>query len=307
MGINNENNEETKQSKFKSAFQKVSEIGRQKFQDLKTYTEEKKIENKKLKDEKKLKKYNPVDKDLYFSNQFNIPNLVKIVDDAERRDVELCKNAIGWLEKINNVEVLFLYDEFARDSLCGINFYPSISCDTMYYMDNFEKNYFINVNEMFNRAHSEKLAELRHIAHSLGAKKCIIEISVGISSADTNKKNVSGGKNNVSSSSATTNTNCISERSVTQWTGNNNPVKPKLKWYSKDENIKRLIEMRCSGDNSIMAETLEISCSSTATISVQTAIAIDLVVKASKVKVSSNFENQSKKENNSRLFYTIEF
>jgi len=307
MDNTNENIQDKKQNKFKSAFQKVSDISKQKFNDLKSFAEDKKVQNQKIKEEKQLKKYNPINKEYFFSNQFNIPNVIKIVDDAERRDIELCKDSIGWLNKINNVEVLFLYDEFVRDSLCNINFYPTATCDTIYCMDNFENNLFINANEVFNRANSEKLAELRHIAHSLGAKKCTIEISVGASNTDIKKKNVSSGENNVSSTSSSTNTNFISERSVTQWTGNNNPVQPKLKWYSKDENIKRLIEMRCSGDNSIMTETLEISCSSTATISVQTAIAIDLMVKSSKVKASSNFENQSNKENNSRLFYTIEF
>lgn len=33
-----------------------------------------------------------------------------IVDDAVRRDIDVCEGSIGWLGKENDIEILYLYD-----------------------------------------------------------------------------------------------------------------------------------------------------------------------------------------------------
>ena len=49
-------------------------------------------------------------------------------------------------------------------------------CDAVYYVDPFNRNRFIRSDAIFSIAHEEQVAELRHIAEKLGAKKCSIEI-----------------------------------------------------------------------------------------------------------------------------------
>ena len=72
---------------------------------------------------KRLKKLNPLFPDEYWSEEFYIPNIICIVDDAVRRDVDGCQGAIGWRENKKGTEVLFLYDEFVEE--CGLKFVPA--------------------------------------------------------------------------------------------------------------------------------------------------------------------------------------
>ena len=88
-----------------------------------------------------------------------------------------------------------------------------------------------------------------------------------------------------------------------EFEGNVNCVEPELKWFSYDDNIKRLIEMRMSNSNSIKSETLELSGASSATMSQKTAYAIDSAVGGGGVSLSSQVE----KENHSKFIYHIEF
>lgn len=48
--------------------------------------------------------------------------MIKIVDDAERRGIDVCEGAIGWLGKVANTEIMYLYDEAVEDS--GLTFVP---------------------------------------------------------------------------------------------------------------------------------------------------------------------------------------
>jgi hypothetical protein len=86
---------------------------------------------KKIKEDNEKKEYerlSPLFLEDYQSESFNIPNVIKIVDDAVRRDNKMCEGAIGWLAmegagktNLKKTEVLYLYDE-ARE-ISGIPFF----------------------------------------------------------------------------------------------------------------------------------------------------------------------------------------
>ena len=83
---------------------------------------------------------------------------------------------------------------------------------------------------------------------------------------------------------------------------------PNLKWFSHDDNIKRLIDMRCGGENTIKSETLELSGSSSATMSKKTASSIDQAVdKIGGVGGNYAMEQKADRESQSKLIYIIEF
>ena len=63
---------------------------------------------------RRMKLYNPLFPEEYFGEEFFVTNIIQIVDDAVRRDIDVCKGAIGWRGKKKGVEVLFLYDEFGK-------------------------------------------------------------------------------------------------------------------------------------------------------------------------------------------------
>lgn len=263
---------------------------------------------------RKLKRYNPIFPEQFSSNSFNIPNIIVIVDDAKRRGIDVCEGAIGWLSNDKGVEILHLYDEAVVFS--GIQFVPTASCDSVYYVDSFDRNRFIRIDCIFNKAHEERLAELKHIAHSLGAKRCSIEISesnvdtsylsknVGINESYKGIKSSENAKQKISAKDSNQRSGIIE----VEFEGSCEPKTPTLKWFAYDDNIKRLIEMRCGGNNSVKKETLDLSGSSSATMSQKTAYAIDAAVgKIGGMKGQISMDTQAAKEHHSKFRFTIEF
>lgn len=278
--------------------------------------------------ERRKKKYNPITMREFKSKSFNLPNIIKIVDDAVRRDIDVCEGAIGWLDKENETEVLYLYDEAVANS--GIEFLPTVGCDQIYYVDHFDRSKFIQVESIFERSHSERLAELERIAYSLGAKSCLIEIeyadaeslstsrSAGLThSFSTKIKNdENGGKSeneqkiSVGIDNSRSLSNHRSGKARTYFSGNAEPIRPELKWFAKDESIKGLIEMRCSSSNSIRSRTLVLEGSTSATMSYHIACSIDGLLKQGATrKIQSKFSMATKaiRENSSKLIFDVEF
>lgn len=262
---------------------------------------------------RRMKKYNPLFPEKYHSSEFKIPNMIMIVDDAVRRGIDVCEGAIGWTGNDAGMEILFLYDEYIEQS--GINFDPTADCDAVYYVDSFDRSRFVRTDCIFAKSHEEKLAELEHIAYSLGAKSCSIEIAESNSDVFVEKKSSSTGMRykvisageSYEKSSKNMAANSRSGKTIVEFSGHNEPTKPNLKWFAKDNNILGLIEMRCSGNNSIKSKVLELSGSSHSTMSQKTASSIDLAVKGIGAKSSFNMEKQAAKENSSKLIFEIEF
>ena len=88
-----------------------------------------------------------------------------------------------------------------------------------------------------------------------------------------------------------TNTNQSSGTGIIRFQGNNEPNKPDLKWFKHDENMKRLIEMRCEGKNMVEYKVLELEGTSNASMSIKTAATIDgAVSKLANAKHSAGME-----------------
>lgn len=274
----------------------------------------------KAKDEnylRRIKKYNPLFPEQFKSEDFNIPNMIMIVDDAVRRGIDVCEGAIGWLSNENGIEVLHLYDEAIEMS--GIQFVPAAVCDAIYYIDNFDRNRFINLDCIFDKAQEERLAELKHIAYSLGAKRCSIEISESISESEVKKKKfdlseavrvksvqISSSKNAEKELSYQGKTQ-RSGKVTAEFEGSSIAQMPTLKWFKHDETIKKLIAMRCDGSNPIKKETLMLEGSASATMSQKAACAIDNAVSKMGVKGKSDIETKATRENRSKLVFEVEF
>lgn len=266
---------------------------------------------------RRLKKYNPLFPDVFYSAEFNIPNMIVIRDDAERRGIDVCEGAIGWLNNESGMEVLYLYDEEAP--VCGLTFIPSVDCDAVYYVDSYDRKRFIRTDCIFKKAHEEKLAELKHIAHALGAKSCTIDIRESVVEENSTKKKaaIGGGglfhgskvsaNESAEQNTSAKNANRMSGKITSIFEGNSTPKSPTLKWFAHDTIIINLIESRMNGDNSIKAETLELAGSSSATMSQKTAYAIDNAVGAMKLKGNSSMETQAARENHSTFLFSIEF
>lgn len=267
---------------------------------------------------RRLKKYNPLFPEQYKNETYCLPNMITIVDDAVRRGIDVCEGAIGWTSKQNDMEVLHLYDEAIEMS--GIKFIPMATCDAIYYVSSFDRNVFIRTDCIFSRAHEERMAELKNIAYSLGAKSCEIEISESTLEVSSQKSSFSSSSeatikgvtvsqsDSLEQNSSSKSSNQRSGKIVAEFEGSDSPVRPELKWFANDDTIKGLIEMRCSNSNSIKSETLILSGSSSAAMSQKTAYAIDAAVnKIASAGTSKSMESEAIRENTSKLIFSIKF
>ena len=299
-------NKEKSASKFANFMNKASDFGKKAAEGIQKGAKDLSDQTQKTLHEQRMKYYNPLFKDKFFSEDYKIPNVIQIVDDAVRKDVDVCEGAIGWTKTTEGVEVLYLYDEFVRES--KVNFVPFIKCDAIYCVDNFDRTKFINTESIFDRSMNEKMAELEHIAYSLGAKSCSIEMIESNSEEELSKKQASGKVPKVGASIESglhkASKSYQGGKNISYFEGERTPVEPKLKWFAYDDNIKNLIEMRCAGDRTIKSKSLIFKGSSSATMSRKNAIAIDVI---SKAKGSMSMENKSIKEHCTQMVLEIEF
>lgn len=256
----------------------------------------------------RLKKYNPLFADSYNSADFVLPRIIVIVDAIVRQGVDVCEGAIGWSNREGDAEVLYLYEESL--GMKDIQFYPNATCDGVYYEDSYNPNRYIRVDCIFNKAHEERLAELKNVAHMLGAKRCTIEITETKHEITSNNRAVGLGKKIGSMSVSAENSSSQSRagKITAEFEGSSIPHKPKLKWFANDENIKKLIDMRCKSSNALKSETLELFGSSSATMSQKAAASIDAVVSKIGLKgVSASMQSQAMVEHSSKLIFSVEF
>ena len=181
------------------------------------------------------------------------------------------------------------------------------------------KKRFIRTDCIFKKAHEEKLAELKHIAHALGAKSCTIEINESDVEVNVSKRKASIGgggllygaklssTENAEQNASAKVSNRRSGRITSTFEGCNTPKMPSLKWFAHDEIILKLIDSRLNSDNSLKTETLELDGASSATMSQKTAYAIDNAVGAMKLKGNSSMESQAVREKHSTFLFSIEF
>ena len=267
-----------------------------------------------------LKKYNPVFPEVYNSDSFTVPNMIVIVDDAVCKGIEVCEGSIGWLSTQKDVEILHLYDEAVEFS--GLKFIPVASCDSVYYVDNLDRNRYIKLDGYFDRMQNSKLAELEHIAFSLGAKRYTVEMqestkehSKSMKKAFENVKLPIGKSKKGAYSSAEINYESLSQTSKkvlkeAEFANGAEPVHPNLRWFKLDDEINNLIDMRLSGqikNNEMKRYSIELEGSDYSNISAGTAAKIDAAV--SKINAGAGYDmvSQHKKESSRKLVFKIEF
>lgn len=300
---------------FSETVQKTSEISKKLSNSVQEKAKDLSDKNRNENYIKRLKKYNPLFPERFYSEEFNLPNMIIIVDDAVRRGIDVCEGAIGWLSDEKGMEVLHLYDEEVKNS--GIQFIPAPICDAVYYVDRFDRNRFIQTENIFSKAQEERLAELKHIAHALGAKRCSIEISESTEVSQKSKKafeekiKIPFGKisEGFSAEMVSSNSNSAKMRGTIEavFEGSSEVSVPKLKWFANDDTIKKLIEMRMDETNRIKSEELVLDGAASATMSQKTACAIDGAIGKIGVGGKTDFESMATKEHHSRLVFKIEF
>lgn len=266
--------------------------------------------------EQQLAHYNPVFPDEYSAPDYDLPNLIIIEDEDQRKDVEVCKGSIGWLEKKDGMEILHLYEEAVPFS--GLEFYPHPMCEAAYYFDSFNKDRFIQLDAYHEVIQQERVTELRNIAHALGAKECYLETYEEDHSYAHSKQSKGGSVsskisaigNSSGSASQEVSDDQTQKRTVIYsqvFEGNDNPSRPELNWFKKDKEINSLIEARCSQENTLKEYSILIDTASSLGMSVSRAAKLDNALKGVKVKSNFSFEDEIRNESRRKLVYNIKF
>ena len=263
------------------------------------------------------KYYSPVMYDEYMAEDYDLPNLIVIVDEDRRKNVDICEGAIGWLKIVSKAEVLYMYDEFVDDS--GLLFYPQPSMDSLYMVDRFDKKRFINVSSYLAVAQSEKMTELKQIAHKLGAKYCKLVSYEGSKQTVTTQTKIKGnaslkGKKAPKGSLDSEINSSKSEEHSTQvmfeqkFDSTGEATMPELKFYAHDAEIKALIDSRLNPETSNTTEyRMGIDCRSSTSMSFSMAHKVDAVLKKMGLGASLNVSKEVKTESQNTLEFYVEF
>lgn len=293
----NENMKEKAKEGFSALWKRASDFAEKTADSAKNLAEQ----TKQSIHDQKAKRYTPLtEKDLK-AKSFQIPNIIHIVDDSANREYVVDPKAIGWIEAHKDIPVLHMYQKYAQK--CGLVFVPVLQRDRAYYADNFDSAKYIEAGEVFGKSTKEKLAELNHIAFSLGAKACDIVIAEGDKQTETQsfQLKLSGGKGNLSSTSNITQNQHAEDHSL--FNGHNDPQMPTLKWFAHDESIKNFIDQRLK--QQVQRKELRLSGSLSATMSKAAACALDDLLGIKKGSIS--MEAMSAKEHSSTLIFRVEF
>ena len=302
---------------LKSAMSKVGEAGKNVadatkngMQSLSNKAQELSAQAKEKQLEELLKKDPPVFHDQYMAPTFELPQLIQIVTNEIKQEIEAYKGAMGWSNKEDGIEVMHLYQGAVDNS--AIAFVPSADCDAVYCAHPLDKNCYIRLDNYFSYIQQAKLAELQRIAFALGVKHYWVELVETTNQSDKTKNTVSfnamtaakGSAEREMQMSTTAQSKSLAEMRFAE---GREPQVPELYYFVKDKNIQELIAMRCSSDKRVMLTeyTIELSNSNTSAMSVSTAAKI--AVAANKMGAGGSFQTQSAKEQNSKMIFKMEF
>lgn len=264
-----------------------------------------------------MKFHNPLFLEELKSGEKAVPDLITIIDDDEKKGVEVCKGSLGWISKENGLNVLHLFNK--EVSNIEKQFVPYELLYEVYLRDPYDSDSFVVLQDYFKKMEEAKVAELENIAHSLGAKKCEIELieeKKKIEKKDKNghvKGNVKVKKAKAEISEEIKLENIETEKSKivssTEFKGNSKPVRPELKWFKKDEKIKGLIAAVCSEtvDNKMSKQRFTIDRSSSKSMSREMAAKIDGAISKLGFEGNMNMESEVLTESRKIFVFSVEF
>lgn len=267
--------------------------------------------------EMRLKKYQPLFAEDIVAPGFDVPRMIIIADEDERKGIDVCEEAVGWTELVRGMEVLHIHDDCTH--LLNLEFYPPAMCDMAFYIDPTDSRRYLAVNEYFEIIRSDQLVELQVIAHSLGAKKCEVKVYELEKTMVKKDKRVDAHVNlnhgGMNPSVAAEGALVSSARSETEssvifcqeFEGSDEPVVPDLHWYAHDKGIRSLIDGRISDLHRIKRRSVEVNNSLAQSFVLQSASKIDAALKKNRFECNFRMEDEATHEARKRFIFDVEF
>lgn len=243
---------------------------------------------------------------------FNMPKMIRVVEmDKKHAESEVCIGSIGHESEYKGLRIVNIYPE--NISSFGLSFYPDSDND-VYYVDPCDRDHYIALDAYFNYLKVARVSELQRIAQDLGAKHFKV-IYLEYSHSETKKQNVGHSNvkalSNIASSIDTqlaineSSSSKVEIAAEMECIGHK-PVKPDLKYFSRDPQIQNLVSLRMS-DNSITHQIFTLKMSTTSGIRLKDAANIDAALSNMKADINVSIEKEAKSENNRYFKYEIDF
>ena len=264
--------------------------------------------------EKEWNTLRPIFEENVSSPEFFLPKLLRVAPmDKRHAESDLCVGSIGFEAEVNGLRVLTIYPE--KLELFGLRFYPDIDSE-IYYVDPYDRDHYIAMNEYFRYLRIARIAELQSIAQSLGAKHFRVtyveKTATRVSSTNSGKASMKFGAGKAATTEGAEYTHSSSSdkkekveiAAEMEFLGHD-PVEPKLVYLQKDLDVKNLIDFRMS--NATKHQKTSISLSNSSGIKVQDAMKIDAALTEMKYSAAVKITNEAHNEENSVLEYEIDY
>lgn len=266
-------------------------------------------------------RYNPIFPSELYSPGFDMPDLIVLEDGDQRKGIDVCEGAVGWLSIEQKMEVLHLY--FSEVPQFTKHFYPMPKLRAAYYKDTYDDSRYIDVANYVDTMEQDYFTELRNTAYLLGAKKCQLESSEEVAEAESReakaglKVNLKHVPNlgNVSAGASGDHRADMSQsvrkeiRFTQTFEGNAEPIRPELNRLKHNREIEFFINTRCNSANTNQAKDYicEISTASVICISEEMAGKIDAAVKGVGAAGSLSLKSKVTRELRKKMLFTVEF
>ena len=250
-------------------------------------------------------RYKPLWPDNLTKEGYSLPSIINITEEDPRCEQDTCFEAVAFDDGTKEKKALTVLASYA-DNL-GVTFYPTVH-ESVYYVDPFNPDRYIDLNNYFIYLKDAKVNELNQIAQDLGATYIKITLQAE-KKAFVKKKNKGEvkagpiGKANAQQDMSQENFVKLEVASEATFKGRE-PQEPTLKYFQNDQNIKTLINMRMNPDNVFLGNIYRIKYSNSSGIGEKDAVKIDSVLK--KLKFSGNASVQQEIEEENRYYFEYE-
>lgn len=241
------------------------------------------------------------------------PVIVIVPRDKRREESVVCAGAVGYWTSVKGMDFLNLYQDAAGQ--LGLDLYPRVE-ETFYHENPFCPEMYIELDDYFNYLKKARVDELERIAQDLGAKHVTItfrekkEIFVKRTARQEAAGRLpnGGAKAQHNSESTQEEYTGMEVAADIRFSGNVQPVVPKLVYFKRESDIEQLIQMRTSGSgNPVQSKTYHFQCSRLSGMNQQEASKLDAALAQLKCGGTATFSSKIQQESRTELEYHIEF
>ena len=244
----------------------------------------------------------------------SLPSIIHIANkDKKHLESPACADAVGHISVENDLKVLTIYPEYIKQ--LGLIFFPDTK-RSIYYVDPFQKNLYVDIEEYFEQQKTARVRELEQLAYDLGATHAEIVFITKTKEADHEQKKAEiaakKGKQKVVDAKAEheekeNQEESIEVRSVLDLGGHNEPHVPELVYFKRDPDIQKLIFMRTDMKKKKKKKEYSIKYSKASGIKTKDAAKIQGAIMKMGGSAEVSLVEEASRESHTTLIYKIEF